>query len=43
MPDLWEKEYGLDYNDPTDSGVDKDLNGFTNLEEYLNSLCESSL
>jgi len=37
MPDDWEKSYGLD---PlvTDGADDKDTDGYTNLEEYLNQL-----
>lgn len=37
MPDAWEKSHGLDPQDPSDrnrSGAD----GYTNLEDYLNSL-----
>jgi pectate lyase len=36
MPDEWEKKYGLDPNDPSDAAMDKDGDGYTNLEEYLN-------
>jgi hypothetical protein len=36
MPDWWEKKYGLDPNDPSDAAKDKDGDGYTNLEEYLN-------
>jgi hypothetical protein len=37
MPDAWEKEHGLNANDPTDrNATHKD--GYTNLEHYLNSL-----
>ncbi len=38
MPDLWEKENGLNPSDPADRNGDTDKNGYTNLEEYLNSL-----
>jgi len=38
MPDEWEKQYGLDPGNPTDGNEDRDDDGFTNLEEYLNSL-----
>lgn len=34
MPDWWEKKYGLDPRDPTDSDEDIDGDGYTNLEEY---------
>jgi len=38
MPDDWEKQHGLDTNDPADRNADTDGNGYTNLEEYLNSI-----
>lgn len=38
MPDTWEDENGLDKNDPDDRNDDADSDGYTNLEEYLNSL-----
>jgi len=38
MPDAWEKQEGLDLNDPTDSTDDRDGDGYTNIEEYLHSL-----
>jgi pectate lyase len=38
MPDNWEKKNGLDPNNPDDGKEDKKKNGYTNLEEYLNSL-----
>lgn len=38
MPDEWEKKYGLNPNDATD-GSKKAPNGYTYLENYLNSLC----
>jgi hypothetical protein len=34
IPDEWEKKYGLNWRDPTDGEKDKDLDGFSNLEEY---------
>jgi hypothetical protein len=34
MADSWEREHGLDPNDPTDADKDKDGDGLTNLEEY---------
>src|SRR5215813_10035280 len=37
MPDSWERRYGLNPNDPTDAAADKDHDGYTNLEEYLNN------
>jgi hypothetical protein len=38
MPDSWEKEHKLDPKNPADQKEDPDKNGYTNLEEYLNSL-----
>jgi len=35
MPDVWEKNHGLDPNDPSDGNADRDGDGYTNLEEYL--------
>lgn len=37
MPDAWELRWGLDPHDPTDGNVTAS-NGYTNLENYLNSL-----
>lgn len=36
MPDAWERDHGLDPGDPTDSAGDRDGDGYTNLEEFLN-------
>jgi hypothetical protein len=36
MPDTWESKFGLDPKDPYDNTQDKDSDGYTNLEEYLN-------
>jgi pectate lyase len=36
MPDEWEIRYGLNPDDPSDGPLDKDGDGYTNLEEYLN-------
>ncbi len=38
MADAWERENGLDPSDGADGAGDKDGDGFTNLEAYLNSL-----
>lgn len=38
MPDTWERDHQLDPQDPNDGGLDRDTDGYTNLEEYLNSL-----
>ncbi len=40
MADDWEMEYGLNPDDPEDRNYDKDQNGYTNLEEYLNWLVD---
>jgi hypothetical protein len=38
MPDAWENSAGLDPNDKSDGSADSDGDGYTNLEDYLNSL-----
>ncbi|MBL7153882.1 MAG: pectate lyase [Phycisphaerae bacterium] len=38
MPDDWEKSHGLNPNDKTDGAKDRDGDGYTNIEEYLNHL-----
>jgi unsaturated rhamnogalacturonyl hydrolase len=38
MPDEWELAHGLDPNDPSDGNEDRDNDGYTNLDEYLDSL-----
>jgi hypothetical protein len=38
MPDKWEKKVGLNPKDPSDGNKDRNNDGFTNLEEYINSL-----
>ena len=38
MPDDWERNHGLDMNNPADGASDSDADGYTNVEEYLNSL-----
>ena len=38
MPDKWEKKVGLNPKDPSDGNKDHNNDGFTNLEEYINSL-----
>jgi hypothetical protein len=38
MPDEWERKNNLNPNDPEDRNDDSDMDGYTNLEEYLNSL-----
>ena len=39
MPDAWERSHGLDPK-KNDSAGDRDHDGFTNIEEYLNSLAQ---
>lgn len=36
MPDEWERRFGLNPRDPADGAADKDNDGYTNVEEYLN-------
>jgi len=36
MPDTWEDKFGFDTSDSDDTTKDKDSDGYTNLEEYLN-------
>lgn len=38
MPDKWEKSNGLDPKSATDRNGDRNNDGYTNLEEYINSL-----
>ena len=38
MPDQWETAHGLNPNDPADGSADRNHDGYTNLEDYLNSL-----
>lgn len=40
MADAWETANGLNPNDAEDRNEDRDVDGFTNLEEYMNSLVE---
>ena len=39
MPDEWERARGLNPNDARDGNADRDVDGYTNLEEYLGWLC----
>ena len=36
MPDEWEKKFTLNPNDPSDNNMDKDNDGYTNIEEWFN-------
>ena len=38
MPDSWERKHRLDPGDPSDGNADRDGDGFTELEEWLNAL-----
>ena len=38
MPDAWERGVGLNPQDPADAAGDLDHDGYTNLEEWLNTL-----
>lgn len=38
MPDDWERAHGLDPANPADGPADRDRDGFTNLEDWLNGL-----
>jgi hypothetical protein len=38
MPDAWEKQYGLDPNDPSDANGDLNGDGYTNIEKYINGI-----
>ena len=38
MPDAWEKAHGLNPRDASDAARDRDGDGYTNIEEYINSL-----
>ena len=37
MPDEWEARYGLNPGDPRDNSGDRDGDGYTNIEEWLNA------
>jgi hypothetical protein len=40
ISDAWEKTHGLNPQDSNDQRLDRDGDGYTNLEEYLNSLVQ---
>jgi hypothetical protein len=42
MPDAWEKKNGLDPTNAADGPADRNGDGYTNLEDYLNSLVGES-
>jgi hypothetical protein len=43
IPDFWEDAMGLNKTDPKDALQDKDGDGYTNVEEYLNDLALARL
>jgi hypothetical protein len=36
MPDEWETKHGLNPNDAADASADKDNDGYTNVEAFIN-------
>ncbi|KAA2241337.1 polysaccharide lyase [Chitinophaga agrisoli] len=38
MPDSWEKQHHLNPNDAADAVADRDKDGYTNIEEFINSV-----
>lgn len=40
IPDGWESKHRLDPRDPADGNADRDADGYTELEEWLNALAE---
>jgi len=43
MPDAWETDSGLNPNDASDGAKDRDGDGYTNVEEYINGLVTSGV
>jgi hypothetical protein len=43
MPDAWERAHGLNPADPTDGDRDRDGDGYTNVEEWLNVLAAPAM
>ena len=43
MPDTWEKAHHLNPNDASDASKDRDGDGYTNIEEYLNSVVKTKM
>lgn len=41
MPDTWETARGLNSNNPGDATQDRNSDGYTNIEEYINELADS--
>lgn len=42
MPDAWEQAHRLNPNDPSDGAADRDGDGVTNVEDWLNSLAKTA-
>jgi hypothetical protein len=42
MSDAWETAHGLNPNDPSDASGDSNGDGYTNVEEFLNSLADAA-
>ena len=40
MPDAWEMKQGLNPDNSADASLDRDRDGYTNIEEFLNSVVE---
>jgi hypothetical protein len=38
MPNSWEETHNLNASDPNDASADRDNDGYTNVEEYVNSI-----
>ena len=38
IPDTWERRYGLNPHDAADGSTDRNNDGYTNIEEYLNQI-----
>ncbi|MFO1450857.1 MAG: hypothetical protein U1F61_22050 [Opitutaceae bacterium] len=36
LPDAWEKTHGLDPQNPADAGADRNGDGYTNIEDFIN-------
>jgi hypothetical protein len=42
MPDVRETAHGLNQDEPSDAAADRDGDGYTNLEEYINQLAQTA-
>jgi len=40
MPDDWEIKHGLNPHNASDASLDRDKDGYTNIEEFLNSVVD---